>query len=52
MYMMNKVFMEYLDKFVVMFIDYIFVYSRSKEGHEGHLHFVLHKLQDHKLYAK
>jgi hypothetical protein len=33
MYMMNKVFMEYLDKFVVMFIDDISVYSRSKEKH-------------------
>jgi hypothetical protein len=33
MYMMNKVFMEYLDKFVVVFIDDILVYSRSKEKH-------------------
>jgi hypothetical protein len=44
MYMMNKVFMEYLDKFVVVFIDDILVYSRSKEGHEGHLRLVLQKL--------
>jgi hypothetical protein len=35
MYMMNKVFMEYLDKFVVVFIDDILVYSRSEEEHEG-----------------
>jgi hypothetical protein len=41
MYMMNNVFMEYLDKFVVVFIDDILVYSRSKEAHEGHLRFVL-----------
>jgi hypothetical protein len=44
MYMMNKVFMEYLDKFVVVFIDDILVYSRSEEEHEGHLHLVLQKL--------
>jgi hypothetical protein len=48
MYKMNKVFMEYLDKFVVVFIDDILVYLRN----EGHLHLVLQKLRDHKLYAK
>jgi hypothetical protein len=52
MYMMNKVFMEYLDKFVVMFVDDILVYSRSEDAHERHLHLVLQKLRDHKLYAK
>jgi hypothetical protein len=52
MYMMNKVFMEYLDKFVMVFIDDILVYSRSEEEHEGHLRLVLQKLRDHKLYAK
>jgi hypothetical protein len=52
MYMMNKVFMEYLNKFVMVFIDDILVYSRSEEEHEGHLHLVLQKLRDHKLYAK
>jgi hypothetical protein len=40
MYMMNKVFMEYLDKFVMVFIDDILVYSRSEEEHEGHLRLV------------
>jgi hypothetical protein len=40
-YMMNKVFMEYLDKSVMVFIDDILVDSRSEEAHEGHLHFVL-----------
>jgi hypothetical protein len=44
MYMMNKVFMEYLDKFVMVFIDNILVYSRSEEEHEGHLRLVLQKL--------
>jgi hypothetical protein len=52
MYLMNKVFMEYLDKFVVLFIDDILVYSRNEEEHEGHLRLVLHKLRDNQLYAK
>jgi hypothetical protein len=52
MYMMNKVFMEYLDKFVVVFIDDILIYSRGEEEHEGHLQLVLQVLRDHKLYAK
>jgi hypothetical protein len=52
MYMMNKVFMEYLEKFIVVFINDILVYSRSEEEHEGHLRLVLQKLRDHKLYAK
>jgi hypothetical protein len=42
MYLMNKVFMEYLDKFVVVFIDDILVYSRSEEEHKDHLQLVLH----------
>jgi hypothetical protein len=41
MYMMNKVFMEYLDKFIMVFIDDILVYSRSEEEHEGHLRLIL-----------
>jgi hypothetical protein len=44
MYLMNKVFMEYLDKFVMVFIDDILVYSRSEEEHEDHLRLVLRKL--------
>jgi hypothetical protein len=52
MYLMNKVFMEYLDKFVVVFIDDILVYSRSEEEYKEHHRLVLQKLQDHKLYAK
>jgi hypothetical protein len=40
-YLMNKVFIEYLDKFVVVFIIDILVYSRSEEEHEEHLHLVL-----------
>jgi hypothetical protein len=52
MYLMNKVFMEYLDKFVMVFIDDMLVYSRSEEEHEEHLRLVLQKLRDHRLYAK
>jgi hypothetical protein len=44
MYLMNKVFMEYLDRFVMVFIDDILVYSRSEEEHKEHLHLVLQKL--------
>jgi hypothetical protein len=49
MYLMNKVFMEYLNKFVIVFIDDILVYARSEEEH---LHLVLQKLREHRLYAK
>jgi hypothetical protein len=52
MYLMNNVFMEYLDKFIVVFIDDILVYSRSEEGHEEYLRLALQKLQGHRLYAK
>jgi hypothetical protein len=52
MNLMNKVFMEELDKFVVVFIDDILIYSKSDEEHEQHLRVVLEKLRTHKLYAK
>jgi hypothetical protein len=52
MYLMNKVYVEYLDKFVVLFIDDILVYAKSEEEHEEHFHLVLQKLRDHRLYAK
>jgi hypothetical protein len=52
MYLMNMVFMQYLDKFVVVLIDDIVVYSKSEEEHEEHLHLVLQKLRDHRLYDK
>ena len=52
MNMMNKVFMEFLDKFVVVFIDDILVYSKNEEEHKEHLRLVLEKLRVHQLYAK
>jgi hypothetical protein len=52
MNLMNKVFMEYLDQFVVVFIDDILIYSQSEEAHENHLRLVLQKLRDNQLYAK
>jgi hypothetical protein len=45
MYLMNTVFMEYLDKFVVVFINDILVYSETEEEHEEHLRLVLEKLR-------
>jgi hypothetical protein len=50
--LMNKVSMEYLDKFVIVFIDGILVYSNSEEEHEEHLRPVLQKLRDHRIYVK
>jgi hypothetical protein len=41
MYMMNKVFIEYLDKFMVVFIDDILVFSMTEEEHAEHLRLVL-----------
>jgi hypothetical protein len=52
MYLINKVIMEYLEKFIVVFIDDILVYSRSEEEHEEHLHLALQKLGEHRLYTK
>jgi hypothetical protein len=51
MNLMNSVFMDYLDKFVVLFIDDILIYSQSEE-HVDHLKMVLQRLQEHQLYAK
>jgi hypothetical protein len=51
-YLMNLVFMPKLDKFVVLFIDDIVIYSKSKEEHATHLWVVLTRLREHKLYAK
>ena len=50
--LMNKVFKEYLDQFVIVFIDDILVYSRSEDEHELYLQMVLDILREKRLYAK
>jgi hypothetical protein len=50
--LMNRVFHEYMDSFVIVFIDDILVYSKSQEEHEEHLRIVLQILKDRKLFAK
>jgi hypothetical protein len=52
MYLINKVFMEYLDKFVVVFINDILIFYKTMEEHEEHLRLVLEKLRSNQLYAK
>ena len=52
MYLMNLVLMPELDKFIVVFIDDILVYSKNAKDHEEHLRVVLTRLREHKLYAK
>jgi hypothetical protein len=52
MYLMNSVFMQELDKFVVAFIDNILIYSKNPEDHAKHLHVILQRLRDHHLYTK
>jgi hypothetical protein len=49
---MNKVFMEYLDKLAVVFIDDILIFSKTEKEHEKHLRLVLEKLRSNQLYAK
>ncbi|XP_074378128.1 uncharacterized protein LOC141719649 [Apium graveolens] len=50
--LMNRVFHDYLDKFVVVFIDDILIYSRSREEHEEHLRTVLEIIIEKKLFVK
>ena len=52
MYLMNSIFFEELDVFMIIFIDDILVYSKTEEGHVKHLKVMLQKLREHKLYAK
>ena len=49
---MNSIFMEYLDKFVVIYLDDILIYSKNEEEHAEHLRLVSMKLREHRLYAK
>src|SRR3954467_10200483 len=52
MNLMNKIFMNFLDKFVIVFIDDILIYSKSEEDHELHLRTILKTLRENQLYAK
>jgi hypothetical protein len=52
MSLMNGVFRDYLNKFVIIFLDDIMVYSRTKEEHKQHLRMVLQVLRENQLYAK
>jgi hypothetical protein len=49
---MNGVFKNYLDKFVIVFLEDILVYSKTEEEHEQHLRMVLQVLREHQLYTK
>jgi hypothetical protein len=49
---MNNVLSKFLDRFVLVFIDDIMIYSKSKEEHEEHLKSLLQVLREHKLYVK
>ena len=49
---MNHIFRPYLDKFVVVFIDDILIYSQNKEEHADHLRILLEVLREHQLYGK
>ena len=50
--LINRVFKPYLDEFVVVFIDDILIYSKSKTEHENHLRLALQILRERRLYAK
>jgi hypothetical protein len=52
MYLMNKVFMEYLDKFMVVLIDDILIFSKNAEEQDEHLYMVLQNLRENQLYVK
>jgi hypothetical protein len=52
MCLMNGIFRNYLDKFVIVFMDDILIYSKYEEEHENHLRMVLQVLREHQLYAK
>ena len=51
MNLMNRVFIDFFNQFVIMFIDDILVYSRNEREHEIHLRLVIQCLREHQLYA-
>ncbi|GKD74177.1 putative reverse transcriptase domain-containing protein [Tanacetum coccineum] len=50
--LMNRVCKPYLDRFVIVFIDDILIYSKSRKEHEGYLKLILKLLKEEELYAK
>ena len=50
--LMNRVFQSHLDRFIIVFIDGILIYSRTQEEHAEHLRIALQILRDHSRYAK
>ena len=52
MCLMNNVMHKYLDKFVVVFIDDILIYSKTEEEHKKHLKIILQELRNHQLFEK
>lgn len=52
MNLMNSIFREYLDDFILTFIDDILIYSKNEEEHKKHLRIVLQQLRDRKIYGK
>jgi len=52
MYLMNSVFMPELEKFIVVFIDDILVFTENEQDHAEHLRIMLTRLREHPLYAK
>jgi hypothetical protein len=52
MCLMNGIFINYLDKFVIVFLDYILIYSKFEEEHKHHLRLVLQVLRENQLYSK
>ena len=50
--LMNRVFKEYLDQFMVLFVDDILIYSKTPEEHAQHLRIALQMLREHQLYVK
>jgi len=52
MRLMNDVLKDFLDEFVVVYLDDILIFSKNEEEHENHVRMVLQRLREHKLYAK
>lgn len=52
MNLMNNIFQDCLDKFVLVYIDDILIYSKNEEDHQRHLKIVLQRLREHKMYGK